>query len=427
MNEPNLNYPSVWNPAEKFLFRFAFLFFCLFIILENNGAYPLFYFVSSLIEEPLHYFIPWVGKCILHLPYEITVFTNGSGDTTYDYVIVFTIFLFSTFGAVIWSFADRGRTNYSILYYWLSTFIRYYVGCMLINYGLVKVFKCQFPAPDLYRLNETYGESSPMGLAWAFLGFSKGYNLFMGIAELAGILLLFRRTMTAGLLIALMTTTNVMAVNYCYDVPVKILSTMLVVMTLFLLLRDAKRLFIFFFTGRAINLPVIPGPELKVKLLRIIKYIFKGAILVHVIIIAGIEVMEMEKLYGDNAPKTRLYGVYTVKSMIHTDADSLDNEKDWKQVIVEGEYNLCVKFSDNSSLRYNMESVNSGNFVTLTRRKGNKDSGFLEYATPDSNVLSFKGNINKDRVFILLIKDSIPEYELTKRGFHWINEYPNNK
>jgi hypothetical protein len=79
-----------------------------------------------------------------------------------------------------------------------------------------------------------------MGLAWAFLGFSKGYILFMGLAEICAGLLLFRRTMTFGAIITLMTAMNVMAVNYFYDVPVKILSTHLVLMTLFYCLEILK-------------------------------------------------------------------------------------------------------------------------------------------------------------------------------------------
>lgn len=428
--ETTTNQVLKWTPIEKFLFCFSFSFFILFILFENNGAFPFFYLISSLLEEPLHSFIPWVGKHILKLPYPITVFTNGSGDTTYDYVIFLCIFSFSLIGAVIWSLVDRHRPNYIKLYYWLSLAIRFYVGCMLVNYGLVKIFKCQFPAPGLYRLNQTYGESSPMGLAWTFLGFSKGYNLFMGIAEFAAILLLFRRTLTAGLLITLMTTTNVMAVNYFYDVPVKIVSTMLVIMTLFLLLRDAKRLFIFFFTGLATSLPVIIAPEIKSKALRRLKYSFKGMILIYIVLIAGYQAMEMEKVYGDNAPKPRLYGIYKVKSMIRNDTASNErDERNWKQLIVESEYSLRVLFNDNSTQRYWAESIESGKTISLVGVKGNKDSCYFNYSTPKSGILIFNGQINLDKVEIVLEKDTISgqNYELTKTGFHWINEYPNNK
>ncbi len=87
-----------------------------------------------------------------------------------------------------------------------------------------------------------------MGLAWSFLGFSQGYNYVMGGAEiLSGILLLFRRTTVLGALVTVGVAGNIMAINYCYDVPVKLLSTALVIMALFLLGKDIRRLFNFFF------------------------------------------------------------------------------------------------------------------------------------------------------------------------------------
>src|SRR5258706_3145302 len=207
MNQANV----IWSPLQKTAFRFAFIGFGLFILIENNGAYPFWGQLMELYSvEVLHHFIPWVGKHILDLSHEITVFTNGSGDSTYDYVMVFTIFVMAVLGASLWSILDRKRENYIMLFYWLTVAVRFYVGMMLISYGLVKVFKLQFPSPHLLRLTSTYGDSSPMGLAWTFLGFSEGYNLFMGLAEVAAVLLLFRRTVTFGAIISLMTTANVM-------------------------------------------------------------------------------------------------------------------------------------------------------------------------------------------------------------------------
>ena len=218
-----INSPSIWSEPKKVGFRFAFVFFILFIIIQNNGAFPFWQLLMMYPTEWLHKFIPWVGRNIFNR--DITVFTNGSGDTTYDYVIVFSITSISLLASFLWTLIDRQQRDYSKLYYWLTVLIRFYVGLMLIDYGLVKVIKLQFPSPGLFRLTQAYGDSSPMGLAWTFLGFSEGYNFFMGIAEVAAVLLLFRRTMTAGAIITLMTTANVMAVNYFYDVPVKILST----------------------------------------------------------------------------------------------------------------------------------------------------------------------------------------------------------
>ena len=261
----NISSNAQWSILERIGFRFSFIYFTLFILLKNNGTYPFWQWIMEKPTVWLQQFIPWVGKHILGLSKDITVFTNGSGDTTYDYVIVLCIFSLAVLGALIWSFIDRKRTNYTKLFYWLTVAMRCYVALMLINYGLVKVIKLQFPSPGFYRLIEPYGESSPMGLAWTFLGFSKGYNLFMGIAELTALLLLFRRTLTFGLIITLMTTANVMAVNYFYDVPVKIISTHLVLMTVFLLLRDFKVLCQFFFTKipTSLSLQRLPITDVK--------------------------------------------------------------------------------------------------------------------------------------------------------------------
>src|SRR5262245_55474544 len=92
-----------WNISKRIAFRFVFIFFGLFIILSNNGAYPFWNIIFKYPTEFLHTLIPWIGKNILRLSYDITVFTNGSGDTTYDYVIVFTAAAIGLTGTIIWS------------------------------------------------------------------------------------------------------------------------------------------------------------------------------------------------------------------------------------------------------------------------------------------------------------------------------------
>lgn len=100
--------------------------------------------------------------------------------------------------AIIWSVADRKRKSYDLLLYWIMVYVRYYLAFMMMNYGFIKIIKSQFPFP-FRSLTETYGESSPMGLLWNFMGYSTAYNKFSGLAEaIGGFLLLFRRTATFG-------------------------------------------------------------------------------------------------------------------------------------------------------------------------------------------------------------------------------------
>ena len=171
---------------------------------------------------------------ILQLKKPVTVFTNGSGDTTFDYLFVLTIFLLSLIGAVVWTAIDRKRTSYKKLYFWLSLIVCYYLAFYMITYGLAKVFKSQFPFPGPARLLQPYGDSSPMGLAWTFMGYSKMYNLYTGGAEvLAGILLLFRKTRMLGSLVTVAVMSNIVAMNFSYDIPVKLFSTHLMLIEMF--------------------------------------------------------------------------------------------------------------------------------------------------------------------------------------------------
>lgn len=42
----------------------------------------------------------------------------------------------------------------------------------MVAYGMFKISPSQFPAPGLSRLVQPYGDSSPMGLLWTFMGVS---------------------------------------------------------------------------------------------------------------------------------------------------------------------------------------------------------------------------------------------------------------
>jgi hypothetical protein len=421
-----------WTFAEKLFFRFIFLFFALFIIFCNNGAYPFWYYISQLWEGVMHTFIPWVGKNILHLKEEITVFTNGSGDTTYDYVTVFTILMVSLAGTLIWSVFDRRSRNYSTLYYWLTVAIRYYVGLMLFNYGIYKVFKLQFPSPGLYRLTQPYGESSPMGLAWTFLGFSKGYNMFMGVAEIAALLLLFRRTMTFGAIITLGTAANVMAVNYFYDVPVKILSTALVVMTLLLLSKDIRTLFIFFFKGISTKLEVIKAPVFKKRAFQIAKVSFKYLLIAYVVIMGFVEGYQSTKQYGDAVPKHKFFGIYNVDSTTYT-PDTVNNKDlqpgNWKEWLIDNEYIVRLRLKNDSVLRYSltMDTVNSK--LTFVHNKDSTKNMNFSYISAAGKKLVLSGKAGEDSISVILNRrvENTSAFLLTNRGFHWVNEYPFNR
>ncbi len=414
-----------WTFLEKLTFRFAFILLGLFMLFFNNGTLRLlsvyFKFQNNLLQQ----FIPWLGKNVFHLPYDITVFTNGSGDTTYDYLVLFCVLFIAIIGTILWTAFDQKSINYNRLYYWLTVGVRFYVGFMLINYGAVKVIQLQFPSPSLSRLLSTYGESSPMGLAWTFLGFSKGYNLFMGIAELAAGLLLFRRTITIGAIVTLMTTANVMAVNYFYDVPVKIVSTALVVMCLFLLAPNFTSLFKLFFKGEPSVLKTIAPPLISKRWLRLTKYSIKYLLIGYMLIGNIVEVNAYKKKYGADAPRSPLYGAYKVDAF--TKNNQIINEGDsdktrWTVLLLEGIAHGAIK--DGNGLEYAKISTDTHKKIIEFVFSNDPDQKHQLHYQKKGNQLLLTGKLYDDTLSISLSK---MKFELTDRKLNWINEYPYNR
>src|SRR4051812_13946636 len=107
------------------------------------------------------------------------------------------------------------------------------------------------PFPTLSQLATPLGDLLPMRFSWLFIGYSVPYQFFSGAMEsLAGLLLLYRRTVTAGLFAATGAFMNVVMINLAYDVPVKLNAAPLLFACLFLLALDAKRLLNFLVLNR---------------------------------------------------------------------------------------------------------------------------------------------------------------------------------
>lgn len=118
---------------------------------------------------------------------------------------------------------------------------RLFLAANFLIYGAVKLVFGQFgvPTPEIAAVR---GEG--FTLAWTFFGYSHIYEIFIGIGEVvAAILLLIPRTYTIGAMIFFPIAVNVMMINYCYDIGVQDLSTIMTLMCLVLLWVDRKKLY----------------------------------------------------------------------------------------------------------------------------------------------------------------------------------------
>jgi len=421
-----------WGFGKKLLFRFCFLLFTLYIFFNTNGFFPFIDYVSSFYIQPFQQLIPWIGKHILHLPYPITTFTNGSGDTTYDYVIILFIFFLAVVGSLIWSAVDYKRTSYNTLYYWLTVVIRYYVGFTMFAYGFVKVFKLQFPFPSPGRLLEPYGNSSPMGLAWTFIGYSKGYNYFTGFGEIiSALLLLFRRTSSLGAILALVVAGNIMAINYCFDVPVKLLSTVLVAMSLFLLLQDRRRMINIFIRNKPAEPVNRHVPKFKKRWLNITMVVFKVLLIAFVLVSNISDAAESLSKYGDDRVKPLFYGIYNVQNFIikHDTLQPLTTDTlRWRKLYISYAGGAGIKMMNDSTKSYAFNTDTVAKRITMFAYSDTTAKWHFNYSVKGDTALLLTGNWKSfDSVTITLKKYDLKNFMLVNRGFHWVNEFPLNR
>ncbi|MCZ4243303.1 hypothetical protein O0955_04735 [Pedobacter sp. HCMS5-2] len=378
----------------------------------------------------LRQFIPWFSANVLKYEYDFTIFTNGSGDTSYDYISLLFFFMVSLAGCFLWSILDRSRKNYNKLYYWLIVFIRFYVAFTLILYGSIKVIKLQFPDPYLSRLLQPFGEASPMGLAWTFLGLSKGYNIFMGIIEISSVLLLFRKTMVAGAFLSLAASVHVMAMNYFFDVPVKILSTALVFMCLFILAPYFLTIYRFFFSNTPQQLIKPQAPVFKKRWQNITVTSLKYLFIVSTIGFTLSNAWSSQYRYGALAPKPALYGVYNVESYKLNGKELLplttDNER-WKRLVIENSDFVSVKLMNDSNVFFSFKLDPETKEIGMGPRKGVPTQYKFKYNADDRNKLILSGSKDKDSLSITFKKYDLKNFRLINRGFHWINEHPYNR
>src|SRR5258708_11055474 len=201
-----------------------------------------------------------VASAVFHV--KADTLPNGRGDTTWSYVqVAVAVFLAVVIGGV-WALLVRRRSASERTFEILRTYLRFVLAVAMVNYGVYKVIQLQFPKPWLERLVQPYGTSSPMGILWTFMGVSRAYNFFAGAGEMvSGILLTMRRTTLAGALLGIAVMSNIVALNFCYDVPVKLYSVQLLLMAFIIVLPDARRLLAFLF--RSPRKPLFRRPSLQ--------------------------------------------------------------------------------------------------------------------------------------------------------------------
>ncbi len=472
-----------WTLARRLAFQFAFVYLILYILpfpintldsLVTNirqlmtGEEPapdqpslLSQYVIKPYSDFMDKAVLWTGKTVFGV--EIEYRPAGSGDTTWNYIQLFDFAVIAVVLTLLWVPASwawgrmhrRARLGYPRLHEWLRVYVRFYLAQMMIVYGGVKVIKLQFPSPRPDTLLHTYGESSPMHLLWTFMGASDGYTWFAGAGEmLGGLLLCTRRTALLGALVTFGVMTHIVSLNFCYDVPVKLFSSHLLLMSLFLMTPDLPWLVRVFVLGRP-EAPHGYAPLTRRPWLDRTLSVVRTLIVLTFVAVTMYENFEKSKLYGQQVPQPPLFGLWEVEEFslngkvrlpLTTDAGRWQrmtfNKAFTFQKSKPGKPRLGITNMLGKAVLFAEVEVDEENkTITLTRPTGLPGgttppvAHVLRYRELEPEVIEVEGEVEfladgrpgSKHVKVRLRHYGPDKFLLSKRGFHWINEMPYNQ
>jgi hypothetical protein len=385
---------------------------------------------SPWLSWPMREAARWAAFYVFHVGGDGSVWhPTGSGDTALNYILCLCIFVFAVAGTIVWSAIDErrgGRREYQTAYAWLRLLMRFTLAATLLGYGFAKVFPGQFPPPTLGTLMETYGESSPMRLLWTFMGASAPYTVFGGLAEVVpGLLLFFRRTSTPGAMASAAVMLNIALMNFCYDVPVKLYSSHLLAMSLFLLLPDVGPMWRFFVQRRDAVLTGVWVPRWERKTLRVAGYCLQGLTIFALLYSDGFQ--NYQYAHQAKTERPAIYGVWAVDA-----TQGVPAETHWQKFVAQtSDYVMAYEAGGPRDV-YSAEYAKGSQTLKLTGtgRLAAKDKQpvALQWAVGADGKLTLSGMWNGNPAMVSMHRiDPAAGFLLQTREFHWVQEYPYNR
>lgn len=426
-----------WRLASRVAFRFCATYFTLYIV-STQMLGSLFSLPALSRLPPLNTLTTWVATNLLGFSAPLVIL-SGSGDKPFDWALSATLLAIAALVTLVWSLLDRSRPNYERLHAWFHLFLRLAVGATMISYGIAKAIPLQMPFPGLTRLLEPYGQFSLMGVLWAQVGASPVFERFTGVVELtAGILLVIPGVTLLGAVVSLVASTFIFVLNMTYDVPVKLFSLHLVVMSLVLLAPDRIRLLNVFVFNRANDVRA-QAPLVRRQILARGLVVLQFALAAWLVYTNFTDSLEASTRFGSAAPKPPLYGIWDITSMTidgEVRSPLITDYDRWRRAVVPAANALSFQRMDDTLLPY--RAVYDAGAKTLALSKAPPvgvpptagkvpEVGRLTVEQTSPERVTLDGTIEGRQVRLELQRVDHTSFRLLQSRFRWVQDYPFNR
>jgi hypothetical protein len=268
------------------------------------------------------------------------------------------------------------------------------------------------------------GEVPPGGILWTFMGASFTYTLFTGIAEVLGaMLLLTRRTTLLGALLCSAVLSNIVMLNFCYGVPVKLFASHLLVMAVFLILPDLRRLANLLLLNRRAE-PIDYPPLFARKWLNLIALLLPAVLVVaHAARVLHTD-LEIRKTYGDLAPRPPLYGIWNVEEFEvagEVRPPLLSDPIRWRRLVVDSPGSISIQHMSDAWMGYLVQVDADTRTLALTKPQDSTWQSAVSYKEREPGLLALEGTFDGRKIRANLRRDE-SEFPLVNGKFRWVIE-----
>jgi hypothetical protein len=366
---------------------------------------------------------------VLGIGVEVRLRTSGRGDTTYGYVQIFCYLILALAATAVWTLLDRRRASYARLHQWLRVYVRFALAAAMLVYGAYKVIPEQFGTPFPSDLLQPIGESSPMRLLWTFMGTSIPYVIFTGAAEmLGGLLLVARRTTLLGALVCIGVMSNVVMINYSYDVPVKLYSSHLLLMAVFLAAAGLGRLARLLVWNRRVP-PAEQRPLFAGRRGHRAALVFRTVFILYLTVAALHQSHKSKLEFADMATRQRFYGAWEVEELAVDGAVRpllATDETLWRRLVFDWPEAVGIQYAHETGVReYGLGLDPGPHTYALCCDPEWKAAISFKLVEPD--VLALEGTVDGKQIRGRFRRMGESRFPLISRGFRWINEWPHNR
>lgn len=370
-------------------------------------GFMLFFRITPNILPNIPGFLnPLIAPILSFLGRILFGFSHFSTELWSDSKAVYVLLAFLTSISVVVSFllSFKNQTEGLVtIRHWFITILRYYLAYQLLYYGFNKVFKWQFFLPEPNTVYTPLGQITPDLLYWSAVGSSYSYTVLAGVLEvLTAVLLLFRSTYRIGALLAIIVMANVVAINFGFNISVKVFSLFLFLISWIVLGSDVLKILDVLRGKLRIYAPSWT-PSFKER--RLLYTSTKIIVVLLLVMDALFPYIDTKNFNDDMAKRPKFHGAYAITSA---------NPMDWEQVFFHRRGYFIVKDSEQNFTDYNLTFDTTAHQIRLDK---DSSSTYFSYETLPNKGILLEDLNHKRRIELKRLP--YRDLPIFKRNFNW--------